>query len=302
MKTIKEAIGVYLDHCQVMQFTEATVTSYRDRLDTFLNWCESQQIATYEEISKAELYGYQSYLSSCTKRDGQPLSFNSQESFLATVKSLFNWLMEQNYIDVSPVMFMTSPKRPKRLSNRGLTREEIKTLFNDQNTNTIKGIRNRCMLELLYCTAMRASEMANLQLDHIDHALKVITIIEGKGKKDGLALYGTSAEYWLKKYLEESRPHLANDNSPENLFLTRSGNAYQKGGIGIAVKAMMRKAGIENQGAAHLLRHSFAVHMLERGMDSCYISEFLRHEEVNTTKTYLGVDVRMLRKEFDERF
>ena len=302
MKTIEEAIEAYLEHAEIMHFTPSTIKGLGERYKRFLDWCEVRSLTQLDEVTKEMLYAYQKHLNRFRKPDSEPLSINTQQVYMSTVKVLFSWLLKYEYIEKSPAMYIELPKRPKKVLKRGLSHSEMDRLLKTPDTTTVFGIRNRCLLEVLYCTAARSSEVANMKIDDIDYERKLIFINQGKGRKDGVAFLGESAIYWLRKYIKDSRPRLIKPVSPQNIFITSRSKAFTSGGLGNKVKRIMLEAGIDKYGAAHLLRHSFAVHMLEKGMDSRYITEFLRHESMETTQNYLGLDLKMLREQFDSKF
>jgi len=279
MNTIEEAIDAYLEYAEVMHFTPRTIKGLRERYKRFIDWCEIRSISLLEEITKDILYSYQKYLSRFRKPDGEPLSINTQQVYMSTIKVLFNWLMKHEHIVKSPAMYIELPKRPKKVLKRGLTQLEMATLLKTPDTT-----------------------VANMKLEDIDYERKIIFINQGKGRKDGIAFLGKTAIHWMTLYLKNSRPRLIKPSSPQNIFITSRSKAFTSGGLGHKVKRIMLEAGIEKYGAAHLLRHSFAVHMLEKGMDSRYITEFLRHESMETTQNYLGVDLKILRYQFDSKF
>ena len=212
------------------------------------------------------------------------------------VKILFEWLQIEGYIGRSPAQRIKLPKQPRKLPAKGFSPEELKMIFDGCDPNTVFGVRNRCLFELMYCTAARRAEIAGMRLQHINHSNRTIFIDQGKGRKDGIVLYGNSAAYWLDRYLKYSRSHFQTVTSPDNLFITSRGKAFSPDTLGNLVRIELRKIGIYKEGAAHCFRHTFAIQMLEKGMDSRYISEFLRHESMKTTQRYLSLDVRHLRK------
>jgi len=215
MNTLEEAFQAYLEYAQVMNFTHRTLENKAEHFKRFQEWTETRSITLIEEVTKDTLFAYQKFLHRWRKPDGEPLAPSTQEVYTTSIKVLFNWLMQEGHIQTSPALGMQVPKQPKKLISRGLSHDELKQLFESCDSNSVLGIRNRCLLELMYCTAARRAEVAQFQLKNIDHEKRTIFIELGKGQKDGIVLFGKSAAHWLERYLTHSRPMLEKASSPK---------------------------------------------------------------------------------------
>ena len=151
-------------------------------------------------------------------------------------------------------------------------------------------------MELLYSCGLRRNECASLRLIDFDPKRATVFIHEGKGKKDRLLPVGELACLWLNRYLRESRPELVTASAQDALFISNYGEAYNADCLGRIVKSHMKKAGIEAEGAAHLLRHAMATHMLENGADIRFIQTMLGHADLRATQVYTQVSVEKLRE------
>jgi integrase/recombinase XerD len=158
------------------------------------------------------------------------------------------------------------------------------------------GLRDRAMLETFYSTGMRRTELVNLKLYDVDRAAGVVTIREGKGKKDRVIPIGERAVAWLDKYLDQARPRLATEPDDMTLFLTVQGEPLGRTTLSYIIRQYVEAAGIGKHGACHLFRHTMATLMLEGGADIRFIQQMLGHARLDTTQIYTHVSIRMLKQ------
>jgi integrase/recombinase XerD len=187
------------------------------------------------------------------------------------------------------------PKRPKRIPQTLLSRDDVALILNQPDLKTPDGIRDRAILELFYSTGIRRMELLNLRVQDVDTRQRVLYVREGKGAKDRLLPLSEAAGNWLEKYLHEIRPQLVLTASEEILFLTDYGEPYSGGVLGRMIKKRLQQAGIEGQGGCHLFRHACATHMLENGADIRFIQALLGHEDLSSTQIYTHVVIEKLR-------
>lgn len=175
------------------------------------------------------------------------------------------------------------PRAPQRIPRKILSEDEVKDLMNSTDLTTPEGVRDRAVMELLYSSGLRRRECATLRLVDLDVKRATVFVCEGKGKKDRMLPVGELACVWLQKYLIEARPELLTAGESDVLFITNYGEAYNADCLGRVVKSHMKKAGIEAEGSAHLLRHAMATHMLENGADLRFIQTMLGHADLRAS-------------------
>ena len=214
---------------------------------------------------------------------------------VSSLKTFFGFLVSEGIIDENPALNVKSPKFIKKLPS-ALTVEEVEKLLNATDTATWEGVRDRAMLELLYASGLRVSELVNLKREDINIDEGFIVVRSGKGGKDRLTLMGESSKTWLLKYLELSLDRL--QTSPY-FFITRRNKFFTRQGVWLKLKEYAAKAGITKQVYPHILRHSFATHMLEGGADLRAIQALLGHSSITTTEIYTHVRTDCLREEYD---
>jgi len=215
---------------------------------------------------------------------------------LTPIKTFFKWLTRENHILYNPASELEVPQKPKRLPKTILPPDTIETILNQPDVETVEGIRDRTMMEVLYSTGIRRMELVKLTLYDVDHRRGTLMIREGKGRKDRLIPIGERALSWIEKYQHEVRLSLLVGKDSGTLFLTDKGIAFRRGAAGGRIKRYIRQAGIEVEGSCHLFRHAMATHMLENGADIRFIQAMLGHEDLSTTEIYTQVSIEKLRQ------
>lgn len=284
-------------HCEwlaVMHYATETVVTRRRSLRTFVAWANERGILDPREVTKPMLERYQRHLYYYRKEDGSALVAGTQVNLLRAVKTFFKWAARENHILYNPASELDIPKVQKHLPRNILTVDEVAAMLNETDTTSIYGVRDRAMLELLYSTGMRRKEIANLSRSDIDFVRQVVFIKEGKGGKDRVVPLGERASAWCDKYLIEARPELTVHHA-QALFVTDFGDPASGYYVAMRVKRYMALAGIDRPGAAHLLRHACATHMLEGGADIRFIQALLGHTNLNTTEIYTHVSIEKLK-------
>lgn len=301
-KDVVEASGLFpymqafLEWTEVKGFSLDTKKRRQAALRRFIVWCNEREIHTPQEVTKPILERYQRYLYYYRKSDGQPLTFGSQHVMLTPLKTFFKWLTRENHILYNPASELELPQKPKRLPKTILQSEDIETILNQPDIDTVEGIRDRSMMETLYSTGIRRMELVKLTLYDVDTRRGTLMIREGKGKKDRLIPIGERALAWIEKYRTEARPALVMGNDDATLFLTDHGIAFRRGAVSGRIKRYIRQAGIEVEGSCHLFRHAMATHMLENGADIRFIQAMLGHSDLSTTEIYTRVSIDKLRE------
>lgn len=215
---------------------------------------------------------------------------------VSSLKTFFNFLVLEGILADDPTVNVKSPKFTKILPS-ALTVEEVDRLFNAVDLSHWEGVRDRAMLEILYASGLRVSEMINLKREDVNIQEGFLIVHGGKGGKDRLTLLGSSAKDWINKYLEASLGRLQTSTF---MFITRRDKQFTRQAVWLKLKEFALKANITKKVYPHILRHSFATHMLEGGADLRAIQTLLGHSSITTTEVYTHVRTDFLREEYDQ--
>jgi integrase/recombinase XerD len=265
----------------------------------FILWALERSLSRPQDITLPILDRYQRHLYHYRKTDGTPLSFASQHTELVPLKAYFKWLARERRILTNPASELTMPQAPRRIPRTVLTVEEIERIIAEPDTATLPGIRDRAMLEVLYSSGVRRTELTRLSVADVDTRRGSLLVREGKGRRDRLVPLGERACRWVEKYLMDVRPELLAAVDDGSLFLTDYGEAFNADWLGEHVKRLIRRAGLSVPGACHLFRHACATHMLENGADIRYIQALLGHASLTSTQLYTHVSLRKLKEIHD---
>lgn len=285
----------YLEWLAVRNYTASTIEGRRDALKVFLLWTEERELLQPSEITKPILESYQRHLWRWRKQNGKPLGISTQRSRLSTLKDYFAWLTRQNILQANPASEIELPRQEKRLPTEALGLLEMSGILNVPDIADPLGLRDRAMLETLYSTGVRRSELTSLEITDLNHERQTLQIRQGKGHKDRVVPVGTRALRWLEKYLDEVRPKLLIDPAEKALFLTSYGQRFNPDVVSRMVSKFIKKAEIGRPGSCHLVRHSCATHMLEGGADIRFIQQLLGHEKLETTAIYTQTSIEQLK-------
>lgn len=259
-----------------------TISAYRRDLTGLLLFLEKRGVRTLDSVTR-EMIGEHLM---AEKRRG--LSGSSLSRFLAALKVFFRFLASNRYVRSDITDVIESPKVWKHLP-AVLSVEETERLLDVPRPGTHEGRRDRAMLELMYATGVRVSEVAGLKTADVNLDVGYLRCM-GKGSKERIVPLGRQARKAVKGYLAETRPAFARPSSPDALFLTRRGKGFSRQGIWRIVTQHARAAEIGKEITPHTLRHSFATHLLSRGADLRVVQEMLGHADISTTQTYTHVD------------
>jgi integrase/recombinase XerD len=262
----------------------------------FLIWAAERELTQARQITRPMLEAYQRWLFKYTKADGKRLGWSTQHARLGSIKDWFRWLTRQDVILHNPASELEMPRREKRLPGAALTLTQLAALMALPNVADPLGLRDRAMLETLYSTGMRRTELCRLELPDFHAERGTIHVRKGKGKKDRMVPVGEQAVQWIEKYIVQARPRLCLDTRTQAVFLTGYGGPFNPDVLSRYVSKWMDEAGLSGKGSCHLLRHTCATHMLEGGADIRYIQQLLGHENLETTAIYTAVDIRKLQE------
>ena len=224
---------------------------------------------------------------------GEGRSPRSVARMVACIRGFYKFLARHDHLPVSPADDLEAPRAWKVLPTF-LDVEDVDRLIETPDVSTAAGLRDRALIELLYATGLRVSELVNLRAQdlHLDEGYLTAT---GKGRKQRIVPLGESAASWVRKYIEQGRPVLLGKRAARKLFVNqRGGTALSRVGFWKILKGYARKAGLTSRVSPHVLRHSFATHLLERGADLRAIQLMLGHADLSTTQIYTHIlDARM---------
>lgn len=277
-------------------YSERTIENRTRHMTTFILWCEERGVVRPIEVTRPVLERYQRWLYHYRKKDGEPLSFRSQHQRLSCLRAFFRYLTRHNLILYNPASELELPKLERRLPKHVLTAGEAERVLNQADVRLPLGIRDRAILETLYSTGMRRSEVVGLKLYDLDGERGTIMVRQGKGKKDRMIPIGERAIAWVTKYVRDVRPDLVADPTETALFLTALGEPFTPNRLTRVVREYVVAAELGKEGACHIFRHTMATLMLEHGADIRFIQAMLGHAELSTTQIYTQVSIRQLKE------
>jgi integrase/recombinase XerC len=271
----------YLDELRLERnLSPHTLRNYRTDLSHFIRYLEERQLA----LADVTRLTYRSYLAEL-KEDG--VAQGSLRRRASTMKSFFRHLFQRRILPTDPLRLAGTPKTP-RILPKFLSVGEIEALIAAPDQETPAGLRDRAILEVLYGSGLRISELVTLRLESVDWENAILRVI-GKGNRERAALIGDQAYMALEDYVRQGRPHLASDQPQAALWLNRFGGGLSARAVQLAVRRYAVAAGLPKAVHPHLLRHSFATHMIEHGADVRVVQELLGHSNVATTQIYTHV-------------
>jgi integrase/recombinase XerD len=254
-----------------------TLAAYRSDLSGLSRWLQEQEsVETLANASRAEL---QAYLATRNSRSAARL--------LSTLRRFYRHLLRERLIDKDPSARIAAPKLGRPLP-KTLTETDIDMLLNSPDTDTELGLRDRAMLETLYATGVRVSELVSLELGQLSLRQGLLRIT-GKGSKERLVPLGEEALLWLERYQDQARPTLLQQRISQDLFITRRGSAMTRHAFWHLIKRYALRSGINKHLSPHVLRHAFATHLLNHGADLRVLQMLLGHSDLSTTQIYTHV-------------
>jgi integrase/recombinase XerD len=289
------AVTHFLEALAVKNFSPHTLHRLNKSLGYFIRWADERGITHPADVTRPLLLRYQRGLYHQRKANGQPLAWRTQHAHLYAVRAFFRWLSRENYLLSNPASELELPRLEFRLPRAVLTPTEAAAVLNQPNIQDALGLRDRAMLETLYSTGMRRSELVALTLYDVDMDRGIVSIRQGKGRKDRTVPIGEQALAWIIKYRDDARPTLVVEPDPRILFLAQTGQAVDAEHLTRLVRTYVARAGIGKHGACHLFRHTCATLMLENGADIRVIQELLGHAQLASTQVYTQVSITHLK-------
>ncbi|MGZ8257023.1 MAG: site-specific tyrosine recombinase XerD [Gallionella sp.] len=259
-----------------------TLDSYRRDLNKFADWLQALRSASLLDTNEADLKAYIAYLFVA-----QHAKASSTGRTLSSLKRLFRYLLRERKISVDPSLQLDTPKLPRNLP-KTLTEAEVEALLNAPDTQTPLGLRDRTMLEVLYATGLRVSELVGLLVTQVDLNGGLVRVM-GKGSKERVVPLGEVALDWLTRYLADSRPVLLGQKSCDAMFVTNRHAAMTRQMFWYLIKQHAQRGGVQSSLSPHTLRHAFATHLLNHGADLRVVQMLLGHTDISTTQIYTHV-------------
>lgn len=305
MQTLVEDFLQYLRHERGQSAN--TEKTYAGLLNRFVAWAATQGIAAWQEVQLPHLMSFllherERKLETVPEESTRKLSSESVYLEIAALRAFYRFAENEKLLPVNVAENLSLPRRWKRLP-KSLTDAEMNLLLKPENPETPAALCDQAVLELAYASGLRLSELRNIRLEQLHLEAGFVNVI-GKGNKERVVPLGRQAVSAIQRYLAAGRPALVNRKSPANLFLSRRGTPFAAVSLWLRIKQRVRRSGIERNITPHMLRHSFATHLLEHGADLRVIQELLGHASINTTEIYThvsGLRLREVHRKFHPR-
>lgn len=287
---MQEEIKKFIEYLKIERnYSENTCLNYFQELQKYVSYLNKKHIS-YQTINKEEIRKYLKEL------DNLHYQNSSISKNISAIRSFYNYLVQKQIINNNIWKQIQNPKIKKHLPNF-LTTLELEKIFEIKEFKTPYDIRNRFILELLFATGLRVSELINIKIKEINFSEKSIRTL-GKGKTERIVYYGEYAEELLKKYLENAREELLNKNTSEYLFVGKNSTKLTRNRIAEIINQEIDKSGIKHHISPHTLRHTFATQLLNSGADIRSVQELLGHKNLSTTQIYTHITNEQLRKTY----
>ena len=306
MNTLVEDFLQYLRHERGQ--SDNTAKTYAALLGKFTAWAEKEKITDWRQVELKHLMAFLAHERGRKAAVGRPssrtevepknvsrrLSGESVYLEIAALRAFYKFAENEKFLPANIAENLSLPRRWKRLP-KALSNDEIKKLLAPENPETPESLCDQAILELAYASGLRLSELKNLRLEQLHLDAGFINVI-GKGNKERVVPVGRTAVAALNRFIEVGRPKLVTPKSPANVFLTKRGTPFASVTLWLHIKNRVRRAGVERNMTPHMLRHSFATHLLEHGADLRVIQELLGHASIGTTEIYTHVTGNRLRE------
>lgn len=295
MDIMTKMIQDYLDYLHYQKnYSQLTISSYHHEILQFKDYMISEGLQDFNDVSYMFLRGF------LLKLHEQGLSHATINHKLTSLRSFYRYLQKEELVKDNPFLLIESLKTPQKNPDF-LYVDEIIDLLDSIETKTPLGRRNKAMLELMYASGLRCSEVVHLTLQQIDFKQQIL-LIHGKGRKDRYVPFHDYAAEWLESYILEDRPNLMKVQNQEHdfVFVNKNGGQMTNRGVENVIDRVTQKYDPTKKIHPHTFRHSFATHLLERGVDLRTVQELLGHENLSTTQVYTHVTNQYLKEVYDE--
>lgn len=264
-----------------------TLEAYRRDLSALASWLSQQTGSSLAQASELDLQGYMA----ARHAESRPSSVGRR---LSVFRRFYRWAVRERLCEADPTVRMDAPRQRMRLPGT-LTEDQVERLLGAPDVHEPLGLRDRAMLELIYASGLRVSELVGLRTVQIGLQEGVLRVT-GKGSKERLVPFGQEAGVWLQRYLDEARPRLLGERTSADLFVTTQGQAMSRQMFWKIIRKYALMAGITQHLSPHTLRHAFATHLLNHGADLRVVQMLLGHADISTTQVYTHVARERLRQ------
>lgn len=272
----------FLDFLSISEgLSRNTLMAYRKDLQIYLAWWNDHQTGDIIQASKAQLEDFLFYL----QQSGRQAKSNAR--LLSTLKRFYQWGVNHDHFMADPTGLLKSPKIPKSIP-KVISEQQIDVLLEAPDLGTPLGLRDRAILELMYASGLRVSELVELPFEQINLSAGLVQVT-GKGNKERIVPIGELAIEWVERYLQQSRPQLVKNKWVETLFVSRLGRPMTRQTLWHRIKNLAWEAGIRGSLSPHGLRHAFATHLINHGADLRTVQLLLGHSDLSTTQIYTHV-------------
>jgi integrase/recombinase XerD len=282
---VNQLVEAFIDHLLVERgLSENTCSAYRADLSRFMGFIQRNKLRHMHRVTRDHVTGY------LLEQRRRGLGPRSLARHLAAIRMFFRFLLSEKVLAADVTQTIDSPQLWQTLPDT-LDYDQVDALLAAPDPKTGLGLRNKAMLELMYATGLRVSEVTSVTINAIEFDAGFLRAI-GKGNKERIVPIGRQALEWLRRYLDESRPA---DSRRAEIFLSQRGTPLSRKTVWAMIKKYARQAGIDRNITPHSLRHSFATHLLNNGGDLRVIQEMLGHADISTTQVYTHVDQQRLK-------
>jgi integrase/recombinase XerD len=278
---MKEQVDQFLEYITAEKgYSGNTLAAYRNDLSQFMTFLEPR-VAGWDEVDREIIVDYIMYM-----KAKQEYASSTVARKVAAIKSFFHYLVEQGKLDDDPTATLDSPKVRKRLP-KAIAEQDLEQLLSEPaREQTPKALRDRALLEVLYATGLRVTELVSLDVEDVNLASATLRVVRPKDRIERLVPIHERAIEPLQDYLERGRMQLLRDPKETALFLNHRGRRLTRQGLWLIVKHYVREVGIVEDVTPHTLRHTFAAHLVEKKADLEYVQELLGHANISTTQVY----------------
>lgn len=281
------AVSAFIDALWLEDGLSAnTLAAYRRDLIAFEQWLASHA-KNLDEAQSADVLAWQAHEHSYTKA-------STANRRLATLRRYYRWARRSGRVQLDPCLQVVAAKQPVRLP-KTISEEQVEALLNAPD-NTELGLRDRAMIEMLYATGLRVSELVNLGVLDLSLSDGVVRVVQGKGGKDRLVPLGAEAAHWVDRYIRQARPALLRNRTSSALFVTARAAPMTRQSFWLLIKKYAIKSGVTAPLSPHVLRHAFATHLLNHGADLRVVQLLLGHADISTTQIYTHVARERLKR------
>lgn len=285
-------IEAFFDYLRVEKgLASNSLNSYKSDLKRYKNYLNDLKLANPRDIKKENI---SDFIFSLRGR----LSVSSISRLLSSVKSFHQFLLREKIVEKDSSSLIEAPKLEKRIPSF-LSADEVLMVLKAPNLKKTQGLRARAILELMYASGLRVSELVDLRIQDINTDVGFVKC-RGKGSKERVVPSGKTANHFLCRYIEQARPKLLKERDSDFLFLAQGGRRFSRQSVWKLIKETVKKARIKKEVSPHTLRHSFATHLLEGGADLRSLQEMLGHANITTTQIYTHINQARLKKIHDK--